>query len=406
MVAFWRRRRSAYMLQSEGLELPPPFELTQEQRALKSTIREFVLREISPVARHWEQSGRYPDEIVDGMKRLGVFGMLVPNKYGGAGLDAVSYTIVFEELSRGWMGVAGILGGHSMATLLIAKYGTAIQRDRWLPELASGKRRSGLALTEPDAGSDLEGIKTSAILTGDHYRVKGTKTWITNARHSDPLPVLVKTDPSAVPPRRGMSILMVEADTPGFTVGRDLGKLGYKGPETSEVILDDARVPATNLLGAREGAGLQQALSVLEVGRLNIAGRSVGVAQAALDLALAYSRERHAFGHPIGDYQAIQLKLADLVTEIQAARLLTRWAAATWDRRDRADAETAMAKCFASEVALRSTLAAMRIFGSYGYSTELEVERLYRDAPLMAIGEGTNDILRLLIARRTIAEKR
>jgi alkylation response protein AidB-like acyl-CoA dehydrogenase len=390
----------------ERLDASPAFmELSPEQRALRSTIRDLVRREIAPVAHEWEHAGRYPSEIVESLKKLGLFGMLVPTEYGGADLDAVSYTIVFEELSRGWMGIAGILGGHSMATLLLSSFGTQDQRDRWLPGLATGELRSGIALTEPDAGSDLQGIKTIARREGDVYIVRGTKTWITNARHADPLPVLVKTDPRTTPPHRGMSILMVEADTPGFRVTRDLEKLGYKGPETCEVVLEDARVPTGNLLGGEEGSGLQQALAVLEHGRLNVAARSVGVAQAALDRALAYSRDRRAFGKPISEFQAIQLKLADLATEVQAARLLTWWAATTRERAGRADAETAMAKYFASEVALRAALTAMRIFGSYGYSTEYDVERLYRDAPLMAIGEGTNDILRLLIARRMISEE-
>jgi alkylation response protein AidB-like acyl-CoA dehydrogenase len=379
-------------------------ELSSEQEVLRSTIQAFVRREVAPVARELEHAGRYPTEIVESMKQLGLFGMLVPAMYGGADLDAVSYSIVFEELSRGWMGIAGILGSHSMATLLLARFGTPAQKQRWLPGLATGERRSGIALTEPNAGSDLQGIRTTAKLDGDAYIVRGTKTWITNARHADPLPVLVKTDPAATPPRRGMSILMVEAGTPGFRIGKDLDKLGYKGPETSEVIFEDARVPAANLLGDQEGSGLQQALSVLEMGRLNIAGRSVGVAQAAFEKALAYSRERHAFGKPIAEHQAIQLKLADLATEVQAARLMTWWAAAAKDRNERADLETAMAKYFASEVAIRAAMMAMRIFGGYGYSTDFEIERLYRDAPLMAIGEGTNDILRLLIARRLIGD--
>jgi alkylation response protein AidB-like acyl-CoA dehydrogenase len=377
-------------------------ELNPEQEALRATIRDFVRREIAPVAREWEHAGRYPTEIVDSMKQLGLFGMLVPTQFGGSALDAVSYSIVFEELSRGWMGIAGILGSHSMATQLLSSFGTLAQQERWLPALATGERRSGLALTEPDAGSDLQGIRTTARRDGDAYVVRGTKTWITNARHANPLPVLVKTDPTASPAHLGMSILMVEADTPGFRIGKDLEKLGYKGPETSEVIFEDARVPAENLLGGEEGSGFKQALSVLELGRLNIAGRSVGVAQAALDKALVYARERHAFGKPIGEHQAIQLKLADLATDVQAARVMTWWAAGVKDRNERADIETAMAKYFASEVAIRSSLTAMRIFGGYGYSTEFEVERLYRDAPLMAIGEGTSDILRLMIARRLV----
>ena len=382
------------------------FELSPQQAAFRDLMREFAKRSISPVAREWEHEGRYPTEIVEEMKSMGLFGMLVPDEYGGIGIDAVSYSIVFEELAKAWMGVAGILGSHSLATYMLAKYGTDEQRKRWLPELATGKRRSGIALTEPGAGSDLQGIQTIARRAGDHYVVNGSKTWITNARHANPLPVLVKTDPDAAPKHKGMSVLMIEAGTPGFSVGKDLGKLGYKGPESSEVFLVDCKVPTDNLLGGKEGHGLQQALSALEFGRVNIAGRAVGVAQASLDAALAYSRERHAFGKPIADFQAIQLKLADMATEVQAARLLTWWAAAALDAGKRADMETGMAKLYASEVCIKASLESMRIHGGYGYSTELEIERLYRDAPLMAIGEGTNDILRTVIARRLIRQDR
>jgi alkylation response protein AidB-like acyl-CoA dehydrogenase len=376
------------------------FELSPEQAQFRDLIRDFARRTIAPVAREWELGGRYPAEIVDEMRGMGLFGILVPEEYGGTAIDAVSYAIVFEEISRAWMGIAGILGSHSLATWMLAKYGTPEQRRRWLPGLASGQRRSGIALTEPGAGSDLQGIATVARREGDHYIVNGTKTWITNARHADPLPVLVKTDAQAEPRHRGMSILMVEAGTPGYSVGRDLDKLGYKGTESAEVFLADCRVPSTNLLGGVEGHGLQQALSALEFGRVNIAGRAVGVAQASLDRALAYSAERHAFGRPIADFQAIQLKLADMATEVQAARLLTWWAAAALDAGKRADLETGMAKLYASEICIKASLESMRIHGGYGYSTEYEIERFYRDAPLMAIGEGTNDILRTVIARR------
>jgi alkylation response protein AidB-like acyl-CoA dehydrogenase len=381
------------------------FELSPEQAEFRSLIREFARRSIGPVARDWELTDRYPAEIVDEMKRMGLFGILVPEQFGGSAIDAVSYAILFEEISRAWMGIAGILGSHSLATWLLAKHGTDEQRKRWLPDLATGKRRSGIGLTEPGAGSDLQGIATTARREGDHYTVNGAKTWITNARHADPLPVLVKTDPAAKPPHRGMSILMIEAGTPGYEVGKDLDKLGYKGTESAEVFLVDCRVPAENLLGAVEGRGLQQALSALEFGRVNIAGRAVGVAQASLDRALAYAKERHAFGRPIGDFQAIQLKLADMATEVQAARLLTWWAAAALDAGRRADLETGMAKLFASEICIRASLEAMRIHGGYGYSTEYEVERFYRDAPLMAIGEGTNEILRTVIARQLMREE-
>ena len=375
------------------------FELDAEHRSLRDSIRDFVDREIRPVAREWEQSGRYPTEIVDAMKTMGLFGMSVPEEYGGQGFDLVSLAIVFEEISRGWMGVVGVLGTHSVACVLLARHGTDEQMQRFLPALATGERRSGLGLTEPGAGSDLQGIGTRAVRDGDYYIVKGTKTWITNARHADPLPVLVKTDPTTEPRHRGMSVLLVEAGTPGFTVSRDLGKLGYKGTETCEVVLDDVPVPAANLLGGVEGRGLQQALSALEIGRINVAARAVGVAHEAFAQARDYAKMRHAFGQSIGQFQAIQLKLADMATDVNAARLLTWWAASKADTGERADMESGMAKLFASEVALRASLESMRIHGAYGYSTELDIERLYRDAPLMAIGEGTNDILRTVIAK-------
>lgn len=380
------------------------FQLSEQQAAFQELLRDFTRRSIAPVAREWELSGHYPEEIVTEMQSMGLFGVLVPETYGGIDIDAVSYSIVFEEISKAWMGIAGILGSHSLATWLLAHHGLDEQKKRWLPDLATGKRRSGIALTEPGAGSDLQGITTVARRTGDYYVVNGTKTWITNARHADPLPVLVKTDPSAQPAHKGMTILLVDKGTPGFEVGKDLGKLGYKGPESSEVFLSDCKVPVENVLGGAEGRGLQQALAALEFGRVNIAGRAVGVAQACLDRALAYASERRAFGRPIADFQAIQLKLADMATEVQAARLLTWWAAAALDSGKRADLETGMAKLYASEICIKASLEAMRIHGGYGYSTEYEIERFYRDAPLMAIGEGTNDILRTVIARRLRAD--
>lgn len=378
------------------------FELSQQQVEFRDLMRDFARRSISPVARESELAGRYPTEIVDEMKAMGLFGMLIPEEYGGIGIDAVSYAIVFEEISKAWMGVAGILGSHSLTTWMVAKHGTDDQRRRWLPDWATGRKRTGIALTEPAAGSDLQGIKTVARREGDHYVINGAKTWITNARHADPLPVLVKTDPEAQPRHKGMTILLVEQGTRGFTVGKDLGKLGYKGPESSEVFFDDCAVPAENVLGGEEGRGLQQALSALEFGRVNIAGRAVGVAQACLDHSLDYARERHAFGRPIAEFQAIQLKIADMATEVQAARLLTWWAASALDAGRRADMETGMAKLYASEICITAAMEAMRIHGGYGYSTEYEIERFYRDAPLMAIGEGTNDILRTVIARQLV----
>lgn len=365
----------------------------------RDVLRKFVDTEIKPVARELEHSGEYPTRIVAKMAELGLFGITVGADYGGLDLDTVSMSLVFEEISKGWMGIAGILGSHSLSCRMIGLHGTDEQKQRWLPGLATGECRTAIALTEPVAGSDLQGITTRAWRDGDDYVIRGTKTWITNARFADPLPVLVKTDPQAEPAHRGMSVLMVDADTAGCEVLRDLGKLGYKGPETCEVVLDDARVPAANLLGGVEGMGFKQVMSGLEVGRINIAARGVGVAQAALDAALSYANERKAFGKPIGEFQAIQLKLADMATELEAARLLTRWAADRIDRGERCDVEAGMAKYFASEVAIRASLESMRIHGSYGYSTELEIERLYRDAPLMAIGEGTNEIQRTIIAK-------
>jgi alkylation response protein AidB-like acyl-CoA dehydrogenase len=376
------------------------FSLNPEQEAFRTTIRAFVDERIRPVAREWEHSGREPTEIVAGMAELGLFGMTVPTDFGGLDLDLISMAIVFEEISRVWMGIAGILGSHSLSCWMLARYGTPEQQRRWLPELATGQRRTGIALTEPDAGSDLQGIRTRARRDGDHYVIDGTKIWITNARHANPLPVLAKTDPAAEPPHRGMSVLLVEQGTPGFSVERDLPKVGYKGTESCEVVFSGCRVPAEHLLGGVEGRGLQQVLSALEVGRLNVAARSVGIAQGALDLALAYAGERRAFGRPIRDFQAVQLRLADMATEVEAARLLTYWAAWRAERSERADLETGMAKLFASEVAIRSASDSMRIHGGYGYSQEFDIERLWRDSMLMAVGEGTSDILRTVIARR------
>jgi alkylation response protein AidB-like acyl-CoA dehydrogenase len=375
------------------------FELSAEQRLFRDTLRAFVDEQIRPVAREWEAAGRYPDEIVATMRQLGLFGLTVPEEYGGMAVDMVSLALVFEEISRGWMGVAGILGSHSLSCWMIARYGTDEQKQAHLPALASGERRTGIALTEPGAGSDLQGIQTTARRDGDSYILNGRKTWITNARHADPLPVLAKTDPAAVPVHAGMSVLLVDAATPGFEVVRDLPKLGYHGPETCELVLDDVRVPASALLGGTEGRGLQQVLAALETGRVNVAARAVGVAQEAYDQALRYAGEREAFGQKISGFQAVQLKLADMAMKLQAARLLVYWAASRADSGQRSDMESGMAKVYASEVAMECAVTAMQVHGGYGYSREFTVERLYRDAPLMVIGEGTNDILRTVIAR-------
>lgn len=379
------------------------FTFDEQQTAFRKALRTFVDKEIVPVASGWERSGRYPTEIVDHMKAMGLFGITTPEEYGGIDLDKVSFTLVYEELARGWMGIAGIVGSHNLSCWMIAKHGTEEQKQSLLPKLSAGEWRTGVGLTEPGAGTDLQGIKTTAKRDGDHYIVNGAKTWITNARHANVLPVLVKTDASATPPHKGMSLLLIDTSTEGFEVQRDMGKLGYKGTESCEITLENVRVPVDALLGGVEGRGLQQALSGLEIGRLNIAGRSVGIAQAAYDAALQYAKERTAFGQPIADFQAIQLKIADIATQLQAARLMTYWAASQADSGKRVDMEAGMAKYFASETAITASLEAMRIHGGYGYSTEFVVERLYRDAPLMAIGEGTNDIMRTVIAKSLVA---
>ena len=384
------------------------FQLDEDQREFKALLRQFVDNEIVPVAREWEQAGRYPTEIVEGMKDMGLFGITVPEEYGGLDLDPVAFALVFEEIARGWMGIAGILGSHSLACRLISMHGTEEQKQKYLPDLATGKRRTGIGLTEPDAGTDLQGIRTTARLEGppgdQHYVVNGAKMWITNARYADPLPVLVKTDPSASPAHKGMSVLLIEAGTPGFEVTKDIPKLGYKGTESCEILLDNVKVPVSQLVGGVEGRGMQQVLSALEWGRVNIAARSVGIAQRAHDEALAYAQERKAFGQPISDFQAIQLKLGELGTQVQAARLMAYWAADAV-RNGRADGATGMAKIFCSEVALQAAIDSMKVHGGYGYSTEFEVERLYRDSILMSIGEGTNDILRTVVAKSLIKKE-
>jgi alkylation response protein AidB-like acyl-CoA dehydrogenase len=374
------------------------FKFNDDQREFKALLRQFVDNEIIPVAREWEQSGRYPTEIVDGMKDMGLFGITVPEEYGGLDLDPVSFGLVFEEIARGWMGIAGILGSHSLACRLISMHGTEEQKSKYLPDLATGKRRSGIGLTEADAGTDLQGIRTTARLEGDHYVINGSKMWITNARYADPLPVLVKTDPSASPAHKGMSVILIEAGTPGFEVTKDIPKLGYKGTESCEILLDNVRVHKDQLLGGVEGIGMKQVLSALEWGRVNIAARSVGIAQRAYEEALSYSQERKAFGKSISEFQLVAAKIGELGTQVQAARLMAYWAADAV-RDGRADGATGMAKIFCSEVALQSAIDSLKVHGGYGYSTEFEVERLYRDSILMSIGEGTNDILRTVVAK-------
>lgn len=378
------------------------FELSEEQNDFKASLRSFVDKEIIPVARTMEAEGEYPDDIIDKLKEMGLFGLTIPEEHDGLGIDPISFGIVFEELARGWMGIAGVLGSHTMASKMITEHGTDEQKAAYLSALARGERRTGLALTEPDAGTDLQGIKTTAKKVGDRYVINGAKMWITNARHADPLPVLVKTDTTTSPAHRGMSILLVEAGTPGFEVTKDIQKLGYKGPESCEIVFDNCEVEEKALLGGIEGRGMQQVLSALQWGRVNIAGRSVGIAQRALEESVSYAQERESFGQPISEFQAIQLRVGRMATRVQAARQLMYWSAQSLFQ-GRADGETGMAKVFCSEVALESAIEAMSIHGGYGYSKEYEIERLYRDAPLMSIGEGTNDVLNTVIAKSIFA---
>ena len=366
------------------------------------TVRRFVAREVIPVASKYEHADEYPQPLVDRMRELGLFGATIPAEYGGLGLDYTTYAMIVEELCRGWMSLSGVLNTHLMFAYVLQMHGTAEQKARYLPALARGEHRAALCLTEPHAGSDAQRIRTTAVRRGDHYVVNGSKMFITNARTATIYSLVAKTDPSADPPYKGISLFAAEKDAPGVTVGRQLDKLGYKGIETCEVSFEDFRVPAANLIGGAEGRGFGQVMSGLEVGRINIAARAVGVAQAAFEDAIRYAQERRTFGKPICEHQAIQLKLADMATKIEAARLLTRQAAGMKDRGERVDLQAGMAKLFASETCQEVSLEAMRILGGYGYVKEFAVERYYRDAPLMIIGEGTNEIQRLVIARSLV----
>ena len=378
------------------------------QREIVAAVREFVDREVVPVASQLEHADEYPADLVAGMRELGLFGVAISERFGGLGLDLETYALINEELSRGWMSLSGILNGHFVTAWMIETFGTGEQQGRWLPRMASGEIRAAFAMTEPHAGSDLQAIRTRAERDGDEYVVTGEKTWITNAQRATLLTALVKTDLDADPPHRGTSTLIVEKDPEQDVAGlsiRPLEKLGYKGLETCSVAFDGVRVPATNLLGGEEGSGFRQFMAAIELGRVNIAARGVGLAQAALDAALRYARERETFGKPIAEHQAIQLKLATMATRIEAARQLTLHAARRKQSGERADLEAGMAKLFASEVALECATEAMRIHGGYGYSPEYLVERLYRDAPLLVIGEGTNEIQQLVIARRLLERR-
>jgi alkylation response protein AidB-like acyl-CoA dehydrogenase len=381
----------------------------REQREIVAVVRDFVERDVVPVAAELERRDEFPEQLVGTMKELGLFGLLVPEAYGGLGVEVSTYALVQTELSRGWMSLSGVLNTHTIAAWMIASFGTEEQRERLLPRLATGELRAAYSMTEPHAGSDVQSIRTRADREGDDYLLTGQKMWVTNGLRAGMVMLLAKTDPAAEPPHRGMSGFVVEkepgvAEQPGLTVGAPLKKLGYKGVESVELAFDGFRIPAANLLGGEEGGGFRQFMSGIELGRINIAARAVGVGRAALEHALRYAKEREAFGKPIAEHQAIQLKLADMATKLEAARLLTAEAARRKDAGERVDLHAGMAKLFATETAHEVVFEAMRIFGGYGYSPEYPIERLYRDTPLMIIGEGTNEMQRLVIARRLLED--
>ncbi|QLL10406.1 acyl-CoA dehydrogenase family protein [Mycobacterium vicinigordonae] len=369
---------------------------------LVRTVRSFVDRDVKPSVRETEHTNTYPEAWIEQMKRIGLFGLAVPGKYGGCPVSTRCFALVTQELARGWMSLAGAMGGHSVVATLIALFGTEVQRQRYLPAMASGELRATMALTEPAGGSDLQNMSTTAVRDGDDLVVNGTKTWISNARRSALIALLCKTEPLALPRYSGMSIVLVEPG-PGLEISRDLPKLGYKGIESCELAFDGYRTAATAVLGGEPGKGFEQMMKGLEIGRIQVAARALGVATAALEEALVYAKQRESFGQPIWQHQAIGHQLADMATKLTAARQLTRYAAERYDNGQRADMEAGMAKLFASEVAMGVALDAVRIHGGYGYSTEYNVERYFRDAPLMLIGEGTNEIQRNVIARQLVA---
>jgi alkylation response protein AidB-like acyl-CoA dehydrogenase len=380
---------------------PEIADLDPDERDIVAVVHDWVEDSVRPVARDLEHDNAYPGELIEAMKRLGVFGLAVPQDYGGSGVSTPCFALVTEELARGWMSLAGAMGSHSVVARLITLFGTEAQKDGWLPRLATGQARAAMALTEPAGGSDLQAIRTRATADRAGYRLDGVKTWITNARAADVVAVLCKTDVEAVPASRGISILLAEKG-PGFTVSRDLPKLGYKGVETCEIVFDGYECPGGALLGAAEGQGFRQMMGGLELGRIQVAARAVGVARAALEDSLRYAQQRETFGQPIWRHQAVGHRLADMATRVDAARLLTLRAAAALDAGRRSDLEAGMAKLFASEVCLEVTSDAIKVHGGYGFSPEFDIERYYRDAPLMVVGEGTNDIQRNVIIRQLV----
>ena len=377
-------------------------DLNDEELMLIATVRAFVDRDVKPTVRDVEHANTYPEAWIDQMKRIGIFGLAVPEAYGGTPVSTRCYVLVTQELARGWMSLAGAMGGHTVVAKLLDLFGTDEQKQRYLPAMATGELRATMALTEPGGGSDLQAMTTVARADGDDLVVNGAKTWITNARRSGLIALLCKTDPGATPKHRGMSIVLAE-HAAGLAVSRDLPKLGYKGVESCELSFVDYRVPSTAVLGGTPGKGFGQMMKGLETGRIQVASRALGVATAAFEDALAYAQERESFGEPIWKHQAIGNYLADMATKLTAARQLTLHAADRYDSGARADMEAGMAKLFASEAAMEIALNAVRIHGGYGYSTEYDVERYFRDAPLMIVGEGTNEIQRNVIAAQLVA---
>lgn len=375
-------------------------DFSDEDAIVLDSIDSFIKHDVLPTAHALEYGDTYPTEIVEKMKEMGLFGAIIDPEYGGVGLSVKTYAKIIEKISEAWMSVSGVLNSHLIMAAAVQRFGTEDQKRKWLPRFASGELRGGVALTEPDAGTDLQAIRTRAVRDGDEYVVNGSKTWITNALYGNCLALLVKTDPHAQPRHKGMSLLIAEKGE-GMTV-RKLEKLGYRGIDTNEIAYDNYRVPAENLIGGVEGKGLKQILSGLELGRINVAARGVGLARAALKESVAYAQVRKTFGSPICQHQAIQIYLADMATRVEASQLLVAAAAEAYDQGKRCDMEAGMAKLFATEAAVFNTMTAMRIHGAYGYSKEYNIERYYRDAPLLAIGEGTNELQRIIISRQLI----
>jgi alkylation response protein AidB-like acyl-CoA dehydrogenase len=380
-----------------------------ERTEIVSVIRDWVDREVIPVASELEHADTYPEELVEQMKELGLFGVIIPEEHGGLGLDVTTYALIQIELSRGWMSLSGVLNTHFLSAWMIQQYGTEEQRRRYLRRMATGELRAAYSMTEPHAGSDVQAIQTRAVREGEDYVITGRKTWATNGLRAGMITLLAKTDPDADPPHRGMTAFLLEkepgvSELPGLTIPPPLRKLGYKGVETTEFFFDGFRTPATSVMGgdAGIGEGFKYFMGAIELGRVNIAARGVGIATRAFEEAIRYAQEREAFGKPIAQHQAIQLKLAQMATRIEAARLLTMQAAERKDAGERADLEAGMAKLFATETASEVALEAMRVHGGYGYSQEFVVERLYRDAPVLILGEGSNEIQQLVIARRLL----